>query len=231
MKRRKPIPVLALLRGLLLASLLGGATAAVAAPCAGFVDVDSTDPGCASVEWLKNRLVTLGCATPNSYCPADAVIRLSMAAFLNRLGLPLSPNVLYHEASGASLDLDSPPATICATAAATISGYPRQAAVTAAFTARTGATFANVDLRLVQSTNGGATWTQVTTNPATAGGASEWTNAGTWKTGIALAVGTSYQFGLRATRATSAPSTGDLLAWNCQLKVVMSNRTGSASPF
>jgi hypothetical protein len=42
------------------------------------------------VTWLKSRNVTLGCAA-NLYCPNDAVSRLSMAAFLNRLGNTLVP--------------------------------------------------------------------------------------------------------------------------------------------
>ena len=61
-----------------------------AAPCAGFTDVEDTDPFCANVAWLKSRNVTLGCAV-SLYCPNDAVNRLAMAAFLNRLGDTLVP--------------------------------------------------------------------------------------------------------------------------------------------
>ena len=45
-----------------------------AAPCAGFTDVDSSSLYCPNVEWIKNRLVTLGCA-PNLYCPDAMVTR------------------------------------------------------------------------------------------------------------------------------------------------------------
>ena len=218
------------LRCVVPAILSAAASVAVAAPCVGFVDIDSTQVECPSVEWLKNRAITLGCSIANSYCPTDPVIRLSMAAFLNRLGRPLSPVVLYHEATDAALDLDNPPATICVTPPVAITGYPRQADATAAFTASLGATLANVDLRIVQSTNGGATWTPVTTHPATFGGASKWLNAGTWKTGIPLAVGTTYRFGLAATRSTTVASSGDLASWTCQLKVVLHNRTAATPP-
>lgn len=58
---------------------------AIAAPCAGFTDVDSASPFCVNVEWLKARSITLGC-TATLYCPNDPVTRLQMAAFLYRLG-------------------------------------------------------------------------------------------------------------------------------------------------
>jgi hypothetical protein len=203
----------------------------MAAPCAGFTDVDSTHAGCPSVEWLKNRSVTLGCATPGAYCPSDSVIRLSMAAFMNRLGVSLSPAILYHEANGPSLDLGSPPATVCITPPAILASYPRQASASVAFTALTGVTEAIVDLRLVQSTDGGATWTPVTTHPATFSGAARWVNAGTWKVGIPLVVGTPYRFGVAVVRSTEAASTGNLQAWNCQIKVVLDNRIATGSPW
>ena len=66
------------------------ATAALAAPCAGFTDVDDASAFCPNVEWLKNRNITLGCGVA-SYCPGDAVTRLAMAAFLNRMGVALTP--------------------------------------------------------------------------------------------------------------------------------------------
>ena len=59
--------------------------AAVAAPCAGFVDVDDSDPFCPNVTWMKQNAITLGC-TATQYCPNDFVTRLQMAAFMNRLG-------------------------------------------------------------------------------------------------------------------------------------------------
>ena len=56
-----------------------------AAPCAGFDDVEDASPFCADVAWIANRGITLGCG-PGLYCPNAAVNRLSMAAFLRRLG-------------------------------------------------------------------------------------------------------------------------------------------------
>ena len=66
-------------------------TAALAAPCAGFTDVDDTSPFCGNVTWLKNRSITLGCTSTTLFCPGDFVSRLQMAAFMNRLGDSLFP--------------------------------------------------------------------------------------------------------------------------------------------
>ncbi len=67
-------------------SLLPFASEAFAAPCAGFTDVDSTNPFCTEVAWVKNRGIALGCTTTTLYCPNDAVTRLQMAIFMYRLG-------------------------------------------------------------------------------------------------------------------------------------------------
>ena len=219
------------LRTLAVTFVLVVAPAASAAPCAGFVDVDSTDAACPSVDWLRNRAITLGCSVPNSYCPIDPVIRLSMAAFLNRLGLALTDDVRYADATNASLDPDNPPATLCATTAAAITSYPRQADVVAAFSAQAGGTLANVDVRIVQSTDGGATWTPLTTHPAVTGGVQRWIDAATSRHGIPLAVGGTYRFGVAVSRSTSAASTGDLGSWTCQVKAVLRHRSGTSAPF
>ncbi len=68
-----------------LALLFLVAPAALAAPCAGFTDVDDADPFCINVEWMRNRGITLG-LTPTLYDPHSSVTRLQMAAFMYRLG-------------------------------------------------------------------------------------------------------------------------------------------------
>ena len=44
---------------------------AAAAPCAGFTDVDDSDPFCTHFGWIKNRNITAGC-TATLYCPHEA---------------------------------------------------------------------------------------------------------------------------------------------------------------
>ena len=201
---------------------------ALAAPCAGFTDVDDSSVFCPHVEWVKNRAITLGCTSATLYCPNQLVIRLSMAAFMNRLGLALTPTIFYHEASGASLDLDNAPQAVCATPALAAATYPRSAKASAVMTGRFAAA-GNVGLRIVVSTDNGTTWTPMNTLPASAGGPNRWVNASAWKGDVPLATGTSYRFGLRADRAGTGA--GDLGPWNCQLEVIVASRTGTSSPY
>ena len=70
-----------------------------------------------------NRSITLGCAT-GLYCPTAPVVRLAMAAFLNREGTALTPQVLVQEAAPGALDLDAAPVA-CQTADAIIGAFPR----------------------------------------------------------------------------------------------------------
>lgn len=85
---------MAITRVLLAALLLAVPLAVQAQPCAGFGDVNSTDPNCPAVEWIKNRGVTQGCAV-GAYCPGSNVTRIQMALFMSRLGEGLEPEYLH----------------------------------------------------------------------------------------------------------------------------------------
>jgi hypothetical protein len=82
------------IRLLAFAMLASASAPALAAPCAGFTDVDTSNPNqvgfCPSVEWIRNRGVTTGCGG-TLYCPDADVTRLSMAAFMKRLGHAHTP--------------------------------------------------------------------------------------------------------------------------------------------
>src|SRR4029453_4515350 len=89
-----------MLRRLLIGILACLSMPVLAAPCAGFTDVNDTDPFCPNVAWIKSRGITLGCAA-TLYCPDIAVSRLARAAFLNRLGdVVLPPNVVWVAPAG-----------------------------------------------------------------------------------------------------------------------------------
>jgi hypothetical protein len=206
------------------------AQAVLAAPCAGFTDVDAASAFCPNVDWLKNRAVTLGCGLPTTYCPNDVVTRLSMAAFMNRLGLALTPAIVYAEASGSAYDLDSPLAAVCPTASIAAATFPRSANAGAVLTAQIAVSAAIVALRIVQSTDNGATWTPLNALPASVGGAPKYVSAAVWKGDIPLAPSTAYQFGLLVGRAAGG-GTGDLASWNCQIEVAVVSRTGATSPY
>lgn len=202
---------------------------AAAAPCAGFTDVDTSSVFCPNVDWLKNRAITLGCTPATQYCPNNPVSRLSMAAFMNRLGVALTPVIVHGEESGAAFDLDAP-GTVCPTATIAPATFPRSAHVGALLTARHSATPAVVALRVVQSTDNGGTWIPLNGIPSTVGGAAKWVNAAAWRGDVALAASTSYRFGLRVERAASGGS-GNLTNWNCETKVMVTSRTGTSTPY
>jgi hypothetical protein len=201
------------------------AQSAQGAPCAGFVDVDSTHAFCKHVEWLKNRAVTLGCQIPNSYCPNDPVVRLSMAAFMNRLGTALTPTTLTADLSSGALDIDLQP-VVCTTADFAVTGYPRRALLDAGVSG-TGPTALDMGVVVVMSTNGGA-WTELTAESRGAVLANQWGNV----TAIAredLDVNETVRFGVRVKRVGAV--TGDLSDSRCYVRAVVHSRDGAATPF
>lgn len=213
------------------AALAAAAPLASAAPCAGFVDVDDANPNqaafCPSVEWIKNRSVTTGCAIASSYCPNDAVSRLAMAAFMNRLGNALTPALVRVDTSPGAIDLDANAVVCTNTPAVAVTNYPRQAMVDLTFSAQAPA---DVDIAadLVKSTDGGANWTQLTTV-----GNRGYVPTNRWGTvaNLAttnLAVGENVIFGVRVTRASGS---ADLSDSRCNLRVEIGSRTGGSSPF
>ncbi len=135
----------------------GGATEyAYPAQCDGFADVAGNSVFCASVSWMKNRAVTLGCGGPN-YCPTDNVIRLSMAAFMKRFGDALSGVALLKaEASGGALDFAAAP-VVCQSDPIPAATAPRRAVLDAVFSGLAGADSLG-RANLVVSEDGGATW-------------------------------------------------------------------------
>lgn len=220
-----------------------GATTSQAAPCAGFSDVDDTNPNhtpfCSSVEWIKNRGVTLGCTT-TTYCPDASVTRLQMAAFMRRLGDALSPAVITLEANPGPIDLDAlPTPRICTTAdldpaptppALPGKPYPRRAFISTTFTGQAnGALQYRTDLQY--STDNGASWEFVWQNylnrDGTAG--AHWVSSSSNGT-VDLEPNLDYRFSVLISREAGA-GTGDFAASRCFVNVSVFSRTGTASPF
>ena len=217
---------------LLALGMLTGIPAALSAPCAGFVDVDTSSGFCPNVEWLKNRQITLGCASPpnppNSYCPGDSVTRLQMAAFMNRLGNALTPTQLRVDAAPGGIDLDVGN-VVCQTGDFLVANYPRRAYVDLAFN---GMAPSDVGLAadLAMSTDGGVTWNNLNT-VANRGSiaANQW--GGLADIGfVDLNVNQNVRWGVRMTRGGIAGS-ANLSDSRCQLRALVYSRTGGASPF
>ena len=64
---------------------------------------------------MKNNLVTTGCGSNGSnYCPTAEVLRVTMAAFMQRFGLPLAGLGFLAEAQPGALDIATTP-VVCTT--------------------------------------------------------------------------------------------------------------------
>jgi len=222
----------------LAAVALGGAPPALAAPCAGFTDVDDTVVGagfCKNVEWLKNRGITLGCTSATLYCPNDPVSRLGMAAFMNRLGTALTPAQVRVDTAPGAIDLDlNPGAVVCQTTGFFVGGapeklFPRRAYVDASMSV-TAAGNVGLAADLVMTMDNGATWNNLNTvvNRGSVA-ANQW--GGLSDIGFAdLEVGQTVKWGVRMTRGGIAGST-NLTDSRCQLRVLVYSRDGIVSPF
>lgn len=208
---------------------------AQAQSCAGFTDVAGTSTFCPNVEWLKNRAVTLGCTSTTLYCPTDPVTRLSMAAFMNRLGTALSPEVLTFEGTPGAIVLptSAPFATRCGTAASTIVAYPRSATVYATLTGLSDANAVAWKARAVYSTNGGATW-QTAPSPVSIRASSagnQWSGASAVAS-IDVTPGLAYRFAIEVARDDLLTgTTGNFVQSRCIVTATVDNRNGTSTPF
>ena len=101
--------------------------------CSGFDDVDSGHALCRNIDWVRNRNITLGC-TPFAYCPAAGVNRLAMAAFMNRLGRVMSPQVFSSARIGTLAIVDG--FAQCMTDPLPAADHPRRVYVDAMATGR-----------------------------------------------------------------------------------------------
>ena len=221
-------PLWNLAAGCVMTIALALAPAAIAAPCADFTDVDSGSDFCPNVEWLKNRRITLGCTSATTYCPGEAVARLTMAAFLSRLGTALTPEQLPVEAAPGAIDLDVG-LVVCQTQDFVVADFPRRAYVDLSFNGKAPADV-GLAVDVVISTNAGASWTNL--NAVANRGfvaANQWGSFA--DLGFTdLAVGQSVRWGARMSRGGIAGAT-DLADSRCELRVLVYNRNGSASPF
>lgn len=219
------------------ASLLALAAAPASAQnCAGFTDVSAASGFCSSVEWVKNRGITLGCGAGTTYCPNDNVTRLTMAAFLRRLGDTLTPAILEPVVSAdsvAALDLSGTGAVVCTTGDYTVPNYPRRAL----FQGRVNlyAPTANGDfvVEMVYIDDGTpAGWKTVANTAAYQTlytGFAPAHDVTTYPTGyLNLDVGKTYKFGMRIQRYTG--TTANAAAY-CSNLVMLISRTGTATPF
>jgi hypothetical protein len=202
--------------------------------CSGFGDVPSTSPFCPNVEWLKNRAVTLGCTSTSVYCPADPVTRLSMAAFMNRLGVALTPVKALVEATPGALTVptDPPVPRPCISPEFPPAPYPRTALVQGVLSGLADGAAVSFRVALSYSVDGGATWRVTPTQSATRSyaGPGQWAS-GSPVTAFPMQPGQSYRFAMSVRRDNLVASTGNFTQSSCQLLTTVLNANGMLSPF
>lgn len=227
------------IRLLAFAVLASASAPALSAPCAGFTDVDTANPGhagfCPSVEWLKNRAVTTGCIPDGTaYCPDASVTRLAMAAFMKRLGEALTPFDLPVVAAASAVQTPGASPVVCATADYMVTGFPRRAYVQAMATLS--APSASIDVRadVVYSTTAGATWTLIGNSdqyatlyqpvaPATVPDQATLAPFGS----VDLEVGQMVRFGVRLGQFAGSGTVNVA----CSTRAQIANRNSATSPF
>jgi len=213
--------------GVVIASLAASDVAS-AAPCSGFTDVEDTSEFCPNVDWLKNRGITLGCTSSAMYCPNDPVSRLAMAAFMNRLGVALTPVRISSTGTTGAQDVDAAP-VVCQTADYAVTGFPRTAYADLALSV-SGDGPGGVAARVVVSSDAGLSWNALSPEPHRgAVGNATWSNFADLGS-INVDVGQSVRFGVQLSRAGLA-GPGDVTDGRCQLRVAIYSRDGAAAPF
>jgi hypothetical protein len=199
---------------------VGATEYAYSVQCDGFADVAGNSPFCASVSWMKNRGVTLGCGGGN-YCPDNNVSRLSMAAFMKRLGDVLSGAAILRVQTSGALDFATVP-VVCQTDPIAAANAPRRAVLDAVFAGLAGAdSLARAELMV--SEDGGATWasTQLFTPRATF-------RTGQWRS-VRVAghrdveAGKTVRFGVQMSLPAGSGSVTDS---TCKLRVRLENSAG-----
>jgi hypothetical protein len=222
-----------------MAAAAGGAQA----QCAGFTDVtdDGTVPGafCPNVQWLKNRAITLGCTSTTLYCPTMAVSRLAMAAFMNRLGKALTPEVLQRQVTFGANAIPGPapasPLIRCISADTAAATYPRQVVVNGSLTGLADGNTAGFNVFLLVSTDSGATYAQFdplnSVGQRATAAPNSWAGAAVTEQ-LDLALNTTYLFALGVRRDAIGPATiGEFAAGRCQLTATIFNRNPTSAPF
>jgi hypothetical protein len=193
--------------------------------CVGFTDLEGEDPFCPNVEWMKNRSITLGC-TATTFCPDDYVSRVSLAAFMNRLGNALEPR--FAHASQALVEASVNAGNrVCVTTPVPIAGYPRVASPVGSmlyFSSNTGAVYG---ARLVYSLDGGMAWNSWTSiDSVGSANGNSFTSLSPTANAVILDVGQIALFAL-----LPVAFGGTVTAAGCELTIRMDSHTGAVSPY
>lgn len=194
-----------------------------------FSDVPPTAIYHNAVDWMVNRGVTTGCDI-GLYCPDANVTRASMALFMNRLGVALTPNFLPTSVEDNSLDFTASSSLYrCRSAATYTPTYPQRAFIHAQVSLAGAGTPIDWGTKTAYSTDGGVTWI-VTPSPnwymrTTSGVNIHSANPAFGY--VDLNPGTGYRFAVHVQRFTGPNTTGEFI---CAVQPQVLNRNPAAGP-
>jgi hypothetical protein len=210
------------------ASALAGA--ALAAPCAEFTDVDDTSSFCVNVAWMKNRAITLGCTSTTLYCPADAVSRLAMAAFMNRLGNTLATTKLFSDANPGPVTIQNGAYGFVCLSTPHAPTYEQSAIVHGSAWGLVNAPV-TWTADLWYSIDGGASFAYMSNFIPSFNATQAGMTSGSAFATMALTPGASYIFAILLRESVDAPAgTGNFTDVACHLMAEIGNRSTVAAP-
>jgi hypothetical protein len=194
---------------------------ASAAACAGFSDVDDSSLFCSSVTWVRNRGVTQGC-TLSQYCPDQDVDRLQMAAFLQRLGNVVIPQVLFAEGEIPFRDLGAF-THVCVVGPLPIVGHRRSALVDGTIALIASASPASFFVDAIVSTDGGNTWSFANQGSSPVYAPSQLANAAVVSGPVLLVPGDTFMAAMRIRR--EGVSVTNVTSGHCNLRASVQTTT------
>ena len=176
-------------------------SAAFAAPCAGFSDLDDTSPFCVDVQWLKNRAVTLGC-TVGTYCPNDSMTRLQMALFMRRFANVVEPEFAIAQDLNVAATISTSQGIVCETQTIAATNYSRTATPAGTTLVHGGPGINDVAATLVYRTPPNTLWQAWGPPSRTANQPGQPVSQSPAATPLAMAAGSNYAFAIRTNGGT-----------------------------
>lgn len=158
-----------------------------------------------------------------------------MAAFMNRLGTALSPEILFRETGTGTVVIpgSTPAAVRCDTADASTASYPRTVIVNGSMSGLADASSVAWRGSIVYSVDGGTTWlgTASNVNLRASSAADQWSE--TNPIGVfQLQPGMAYRFAIGILRDDQVSgTTGNFADYRCLLTASVVNRNGTSPPF
>jgi hypothetical protein len=201
--------------------------------CSGFTDVAAGASYCSSVDFLKNRAITTGCASSPTplYCPGDYVTRAQMALFMNRLAdklieQPVTVNALPGALALTALAVDN---AICPTAVIPAAQYPRTIVAMANATFRMSTAIGAIGTHILYTLDGNTTnWNFATPNSQRTTPDAAYYATASASAVIQVPAGAAVKIAIGAFTVSGSAAVAES---RCIVTAAIQSKTGTSSPF